>query len=117
MLGCVVLYGVTIAVFGLSTSFVLSLVMLAVSGGADAVSTVLRQTARNEVTPDALRGRMTSVNMLFFVGGPQLGEVEAGFVARAVGAPWSVALGGLACAVAAVAIAAGVPVVRKHRAE
>ncbi|MGD0527863.1 MAG: MFS transporter [Polyangiaceae bacterium] len=116
VLGCVVLYGLTTAVFGLSTSFVLSLLMLAVAGGADAVSTVLRQTARNVVTPDALRGRMTSVNMLFFVGGPQLGEVEAGVVARFVGAPWSVALGGIACALAAAAIWAGVPVVRRHEA-
>ena len=42
---------------------------------------MIRQTLRQLITPDALRGRMTSVNMIFFMGGPQLGELEAGFVA------------------------------------
>ena len=115
VLVCVVIYGAATAAFGLSRSFPLSLALLAVTGAADSVSTVLRQTARNLVTPDELRGRMTSVNMIFFVGGPQLGEVEAGLVARAIGAPWSVASGGLACALAAVAISFLAPVVRRHR--
>ena len=52
--------------------------MLAVTGAADTVSTVLRQTIRQLVTPNHLRGRMTSINMMFFMGGPQLGELEAG---------------------------------------
>jgi MFS family permease len=115
VLVCVVVYGAATAAFGLSTNFPLSLLLLAVTGAADSISTVLRQTARNLATPDELRGRMTSVNMIFFVGGPQLGEVEAGLLARAVGAPWSVASGGLACAVAAAAIAFLVPVVRRDR--
>jgi MFS family permease len=116
VLASIVVYGAATAVFGLSTHFALSLAMLALAGGADAVSTVIRQTVRNLVTPDELRGRMTSLNMIFFMGGPQLGEVEAGLVAGAIGAPWSAASGGLACA----AIAAGVwlfaPIVRQHRA-
>jgi hypothetical protein len=61
------------------------------------VSTVLRQTIRQLVTPDALRGRMTSINMLFFQGGPQLGELEAGMVAGWLGASFSVVSGGIAC--------------------
>src|SRR3712207_9317008 len=61
--------------------------MLAVTGAADTVSTVIRQTIRQLITPDRLRGRMTSVNMIFFMGGPQLGELEAGLVAAAAGAP------------------------------
>jgi MFS family permease len=109
-------YGASIAIFGLSTSFLLSLLMLAISGAADSVSTVIRQTVRNLMTPDELRGRMTSVNMIFFIGGPQLGEVEAGLVARGIGAPWSVALGGIVCAACAGAIALLVPVLRKHEA-
>ena len=57
--------------------------MLAITGAADTVSTVLRQTIRQLVTPNHLRGRMTSINMMFFMGGPQLGELEAGVVAGA----------------------------------
>ena len=65
-------------VFGLSRSFLLTLVALAGTGLADPISTVIRQTIRQFVTPDRLRGRMTSINMIFFMGGPQLGELEAG---------------------------------------
>ena len=60
------------------------------------------QTIRQLVTPDHLRGRMTAANMIFFMGGPQLGELEAGVVANVigpprVGAPWSVIIGGVGC--------------------
>jgi hypothetical protein len=74
---------------------------LAVIGASDTVSSVLRQTIRQLVTPDGLRGRITSVNMIFFMGGPQLGELEAGVLAAAIGAPWSVVTGGIACLAAA----------------
>ena len=94
-------YGAATVVFGLSRWFALSLVMLAVTGAADTVSTVLRQTIRQLVTPNYLRGRMTSVNMIFFMGGPQLGEFEAGVVAKLIGASLSVVTGGVACLVAA----------------
>jgi Transmembrane secretion effector len=77
--------------------------MLALVGAADTVSTVLRQTIRQLVTPNYLRGRMTSVNMIFFMGGPQLGEMEAGAVAFLIGAPLSVVVGGVGC-LAAVAL-------------
>ncbi|MEO8192090.1 MAG: MFS transporter, partial [Acidobacteriota bacterium] len=80
-LWAVAAYGVATIVFGFSRSFSLTLLALAGTGAADAVSTVIRQTLRQLVTPDALRGRMTSVNMIFFMGGPQLGELEAGVVA------------------------------------
>src|SRR5215213_3342243 len=90
-------YGAATVVFGLSRNYFLSLLMLAVTGAADTVSTVIRQTIRQLITPDRLRGRMTSVNMIFFMGGPQLGELEAGLVAAAAGAPFSVVLGGVCC--------------------
>jgi MFS family permease len=117
VLVCIIVYGAAIAAFGLSIHYLLSLALLAISGAADTVSTVVRQTVRNMVTPDELRGRMTSVNMIFFMGGPQLGEVEAGLVARGIGAPWSVTSGGLACALVALGIALFVPTLRRHRAE
>ena len=92
---------------------------LAGTGLADLVSTVVRQTIRQVVTPDALRGRMTSVNMIFFMGGPQLGEVEAGLVASlfasaAVGATVSVVSGGVATIAVAAIIGFATPVVRRY---
>ncbi|HXM48353.1 MAG TPA: MFS transporter [Pyrinomonadaceae bacterium] len=94
-------FGAATIAFGLSRVFWFSLLMLAITGGADTISTILRQTIRQLVTPNKLRGRMTSINMIFFMGGPQLGEVEAGTVAALVGAPLSVVTGGAACLVAA----------------
>jgi MFS family permease len=105
VVAAVAVYGAATVGFGLSRVFWLSVVMLAIVGAADTVSTVLRMTIRQLVTPNHLRGRMTSVNMIFFMGGPQLGEMEAGVVARLVGAPLSVISGGMGCLVA-VAIAA-----------
>lgn len=98
---CVAIYGTATIAFGVSKVFWFSLVMLAITGAADTVSTILRQTIRQLVTPNSLRGRMTSVNMIFFMGGPQLGEVEAGTVAAILGAPLSVVTGGVACVLAA----------------
>ena len=98
----VAIFGLATIGFGLSRSFWLSLLMLSVAGAADTVSTVLRQTIRQLATPDYLRGRMTSINMVFFMGGPQLGEVEAGAVAALIGAPLSVVTGGLGSVISAV---------------
>jgi MFS family permease len=113
VLWSIVIYGASVAAFGVSPWLPLSLVLLAISGAADTVSMVVRQTLRQMLTPDELRGRMTSVNMIFFIGGPQLGEFEAGVVARGFGARFSVASGGLACVVAAVVTAIAVPSLRK----
>jgi MFS family permease len=101
----VAIFGLATAAFGISTVFWFSLLMLAVTGAADTVSTVLRQTIRQLVTPNHLRGRMTSINMMFFMGGPQFGELEAGLLAAAIGAPLSVVIGGLG-SIASSAVAA-----------
>ena len=95
VVAAVAVFGVATAVFGISTVYWFSLLMLAVVGAADTVSTVLRQTIRQLVTPNHLRGRMTSINMMFFMGGPQLGELEAGSLAAVIGAPLSVVIGGV----------------------
>ncbi|HKC66015.1 MAG TPA: MFS transporter [Pyrinomonadaceae bacterium] len=102
VIGAVAVYGAATVAFGLSKVFWFSLLVLAVTGAADTVSTVLRQTIRQLVTPNHLRGRMTSVNMIFFMGGPQLGEMEAGVVAKLIGAPLSVITGGIGCLIAVV---------------
>ncbi len=118
-LWAVVVYGASTVVFGLSRSFWLTLVALAGTGLADAISTVIRQTIRQFVTPDRLRGRMTSINMIFFMGGPQLGELEAGLVASlfastVVGVTVSVVSGGIATIVITAAIAAAAPMLRRY---
>ncbi|HEX5874436.1 MAG TPA: MFS transporter [Pyrinomonadaceae bacterium] len=95
VVSAVAVFGVATALFGISTVYWFSLLMLAVVGAADTVSTVLRQTIRQLVTPNHLRGRMTSINMMFFMGGPQLGELEAGSLAAVIGAPLSVVIGGV----------------------
>jgi MFS family permease len=119
LLWAVAAYGAATAAYGLSRSYWLTFVALAFTGLADLVSTVIRQTLRQLLTPDALRGRMTSVNMIFFMGGPQLGELEAGLVASlfasaAVGATVSVVSGGLATIALAGVVAAAAPVVRDY---
>ncbi|MDL1910271.1 MFS transporter [Chloroflexi bacterium CFX6] len=96
-LGAVVVFGVATILFGLSSSFVLAWSALAVIGAADSVSTIIRNTIRQLQTPDHIRGRMTSVNMIFFQGGPQLGELEAGIVAQLFGASFAIVSGGIAC--------------------
>lgn len=100
LLWSVVAFGIATIVFGLSRNFWLSLLALAIIGGSDAISTILRNTIRQMVTPDAMRGRMVSVNQIFFMGGPQLGEIEAGMVAQALGTPMAVITGGLGCILA-----------------
>jgi hypothetical protein len=120
VLWAVGVYGASVAAFGLSRSFALSLLALALSGAADTVSTVstvIRQTLRQLLTPDELRGRMGSLNMIFFMGGPQLGEVEAGAVARWLGPPASVWTGGLACVGTALVTAALAPALRRYRSQ
>ncbi len=115
----VALCGAFTVVFGFSQWYWLTFAALAGVGLADLVSTVIRQTLRQLVTPDALRGRMTSVNMIFFMGGPQLGEFEAGLVASlfataALGATVSVVSGGIATILVVAVVAAATPVVRKY---
>jgi MFS family permease len=96
-LGAVVVFGAATIIFGFSSSLVLAWCALAIAGAADAVSTIIRNTIRQIRTPDELRGRMTSVNQIFFQGGPQLGEIEAGLVAQFYGAPFAIISGGVGC--------------------
>ena len=115
LLCAITAYGLATVAFGLSRAFWLSFFCLAMTGAADAVSTVLRSIIRQLMTPNRLRGRVTSVNMIFFMGGPQLGELEAGLVANWRGAPFSVITGGIGTLIATIAVAAGVPALRHYR--
>jgi len=117
LLWAVLGYGIATVLFGLSRSFALTFVCLALTGATDTVSMVIRNIIRQLNTPDEMRGRMTGVNMVFFMGGPQLGELEAGLVANAWGAPFSVITGGLGCVLAAAWVAWRTPSLRAYRRE
>lgn len=93
----VIIFGVATVIFGMTRSLVVAWLAIAVTGGADGVSTIVRNTIRQLQTPDHIRGRMTSINQIFFMGGPQLGEIEAGTVAQFFGAPFAVITGGIGC--------------------
>jgi MFS family permease len=110
-------HGVATVFFGISRSFWLTFACLVCIGATDTVSTVLRNIIRNLVTPDRLRGRMTGVNMMFFQGGPQLGELEAGAVANVFGAPISVITGGIGCVFATFWLAAVTPSLRHYTSD
>jgi len=114
LLVSVALYGLATALFGLSTSFMLSYLLFMFIGGADTVSMVIRQTIRQSTTPDRLRGRMTGINQIFFAGGPQLGELEAGIVASAFGVPFAIVSGGLATVFFTIFIAKRYPRLRNY---
>jgi MFS family permease len=103
-LGSVVIFGAATVLFGISRHIVLAWFALALTGAADGLSTIIRNTIRQLQTPDHIRGRMTSVNQIFFQGGPQLGEIEAGAVAQAFGAPFAIVSGGIGCIVGLVLV-------------
>ena len=117
LLWAVAAYGLATVAFGLVHTFAVSFLCLALTGAADTVSMVIRNIIRQLGTPDHMRGRMTSVNMIFFMGGPQLGELEAGLVAQSFGVVTSVVTGGLGCLVAVARIAARTPALRRYRRE
>ena len=95
LLGAVALYGAATLVFGISTSFALSMAALVVAGAADMVSVVIRQSLVQLDTPEDMRGRVSAVNSVFIGASNQLGEFESGVTAALLGPVGSVLLGGL----------------------
>lgn len=95
VLGCVAIFGVATIVFGLSTSFPLSIAALVVLGAADMVSVVLRQTVVQLETPPEMRGRVAAVNMIFIGASNELGELESGLTAAWLGSVRAVVAGGV----------------------
>ena len=94
LLGAVAVFGLATVVFGLSEHFGLSLLALAVTGAADNISVVTRQTLVQLETPDAMRGRVAAVNSIFIGASNQLGEFESGATAALFGPVGSVVMGG-----------------------
>ena len=117
ILAAVGVWGLAIAGFGVlgADAFLLGCVLLAIAAGADTVSSIFRGTILQLVVPDALRGRLNAINIMFVLGGPQLGQFESGAVAALASPVASVVSGGLACLVAVVAIAGAVPELVRYR--
>jgi MFS family permease len=113
----VVSFGLATILFGASRTFALAMAALILVGASDSVSTIIRNTIRQLQTPDHIRGRMTGVNQIFFMGGPQLGEVEAGVVAQLFGTPFAIISGGVGCLVALAWIARRWPQLRTYSGE
>lgn len=112
----VALFGIGTIVFGFSRSFPLSLATYMFIGMADQISVVLRQTTIQLSTPDELRGRVSSVNMLFIGASNQLGAVESGLVAAATTATFAVVSGGVGCLAVVAAVAWRLPGLRQYQA-
>jgi MFS family permease len=91
----VAIFGIATIVFGLSTSFWLSIITLTLMGAADAISVVIRQTFVQLETPDEMRGRVSAVNSLFVTMSNQLGDFRAGVAAGLIGAIPAVLFGGV----------------------
>jgi len=117
VLWAVVVWGASIAAFGLVGSRLwLALLCLAVAGAADVVSAIFRGTILQLSVPDALRGRISGINYLVVAGGPRVGDLEAGLVAAAFSPTVSVVSGGLLCIVGAGVIAVLAPSLRRYTA-
>jgi MFS family permease len=97
VVGAVAMWGVAVVAMGLTTELWVAMAALAVAGAADSVSAVCRSTILQTATPDAMRGRMSSIFTLVVAGGPRVGDVESGAVAAAFGTRFSVVSGGILC--------------------
>jgi len=111
----VVAYGLATVAFGVSRWFPLSVLLYMLVGVADQVSVVMRSTAIQLSTPDALRGRVSAVNFIFIGASNQLGAAESGFVAALTSAPFSVVSGGVGCLIVVAIVAATLPELRHYR--
>jgi MFS family permease len=95
MFGGVILFGIATIVFGVSESFALSVIALAVLGASDMINVFVRSTLVQLATPDLMRGRISAVNMLFVGASNELGEFRAGVMAVLLGTVPAVVFGGV----------------------
>jgi MFS family permease len=118
VLVAVAVWGLSIAAFGVLDErwFLLALLLLAIANGADTVSSIFRGTILQLIVPDALRGRLNAINIMFVLGGPQLGQFESGAVAAVWSPAASVVSGGVACVASVFAVALWIPEIIRYRA-
>jgi MFS family permease len=113
LFSAVIGFGVSIMVFALSESFVLSLIALAASGGFDSISVVIRSSAVQLSSPENMRGRISAINSMFIGSSNEIGEFESGVLARMIGVVPAAVFGGCACLLTVAAIALVYPDLRK----
>ena len=113
LLTTVAAFGLAIIAFGLSRSFVLSLAMLAIAGGTDMVSVVIRNGLVQLSTPDEMRGRVNAVENVFIGASNELGEFESGMLAGFIGVVPAVVTGGIGTIVVIALWAALFPALRR----
>jgi MFS family permease len=106
-------FGACMIGFGLNHIFALSLIFLALSGGFDSISVVMRGTLMQILTPDSMRGRVSSINSMFIISSNEIGAFESGVAARALGLVPSVVFGGCATLAVVAATAFFSPTFRK----
>ncbi len=111
------IWGVAIVGFGLAGTPVIALPLLAVAGGADAISGIFRMSIWNHTVPDELRGRLASIEMVSYASGPALGNTESGLVAGLFGVSASVVSGGVLCVLGCAACFVLMPRFRDYRTE
>jgi MFS family permease len=111
----VVAYGIVTVLFGASRLLPLSIIAYGLVGAADQISVVLRHTTVQMSTDDSVRGRVSSINMLFIHASNQLGALESGLLAAVIGAPAAVMFGGAGAIVIALIIALVFPALRYYR--
>jgi MFS family permease len=117
VLFAVTAWGVFMTAAGLSVFSVwATLTFLALAGASDVYSAVFRGTMLQESTPDSLRGRVSALNLMVVIGGPRLGDVEAGIVGGLIGAPASIIAGGIACLAGTGVVAVLFPALRRYTA-
>ena len=109
------IYALATVLFAYSSMFWFSLLMLTLTGVGDTISSILRGTINQLQTPDALRGRMSSINGIFTMSGPQLGQFEIGIIAAWLGSEMAALTGGLACLTMLATVAAIFPKVGRFR--
>jgi hypothetical protein len=117
VLWAVAAWGLAIVGFGLSTeAFALALVFIAIAGAADVISAIFRGTILQSSVPDRLRGRLSGIHIMVVVGGPRLGDFEAGVVGQLVSPAFSVISGGAVCVAGVALLALLVPQFRRYHA-
>lgn len=112
----IVVWGSTIAAFGMVRWLPLALLFLTIAGAADNVSAIFRTTIMQAATPDEYRGRLQGIFTVVVAGGPRLGDVEAGAVAAVAGEAFSVISGGVICVVLALGLGRAMPSFWKYDA-
>lgn len=114
VVGAICTWGLCIAVFGLASSLVLALAALVAAGWADVLSAALRNAMIQTETPDALRGRISSLQAAVVQTGPRLGSTEGAFVASVMSPEFAIVTGGLAAVAGTVALAAWLPTLARY---